>query len=84
MPDILEPDCGTLFASVFVSIAVWTWIAIQACALCTIPGLICVPGWYDRLEKAHDEKAKHWKREREADRGGGRLSKEDSGHKQRR
>ena len=45
VPGILEPECGILFASVFVSIAAWTWNAIQTCVLCTTPGLICVPGW---------------------------------------
>jgi len=59
---ILGPDYGTLFASLFMSIT--TWIMIGVGVLYTVLGLLCMQRWYERLEKAHGEKVKEWKREK--------------------
>lgn len=56
---ILGPDYGTLFATLFMSITTWTMMGVGV--LYTILGLLCLQGWYEKLEKGYREKVKEWK-----------------------
>ncbi len=62
---VFGPDVGTLFAMLFVSIT--TWIVIGVGIVYTVLGLLCLQGWYERMEKDHTEKIIEWKRKKKED-----------------
>ena len=59
---ILGPDYGTLFASLFMSITAWIMISVGI--LYIMLGILCLQGWYEKMEKEYGEKWKEWKREK--------------------
>eukprot|EP00581_Thalassiosira_minuscula_P016015 CAMPEP_0183722746 /NCGR_PEP_ID=MMETSP0737-20130205/14615_1 /TAXON_ID=385413 /ORGANISM="Thalassiosira miniscula, Strain CCMP1093" /LENGTH=339 /DNA_ID=CAMNT_0025952977 /DNA_START=134 /DNA_END=1153 /DNA_ORIENTATION=- len=65
--NVFGPDYGTLFATLFMNITTWVMIAVGA--LYFLLGLLCLQGWYERLEKDHTEKVKAWKREKKREEG---------------
>lgn len=64
---VLGPDYATLFATLFMSIT--TWMMIGVGILYTVLGVLCMQGWYERLEKEHREKVKEWKRKKKEEKG---------------
>lgn len=52
-------DYGTLIATLFISGTQWLMIGVGM--LYTLLGVLCMQGWYDRLEEEHDEKIKLYK-----------------------
>lgn len=62
---VLGPNYGTLFATLFMSIT--TWVMIGVGILYTVLGLLCLQGWYERLEKDHTKKAKEWKQKKKVE-----------------
>lgn len=62
---VLGPDFGTLFATLFMSIT--TWLMIGVGVLYTVLGMLCMQGWYERLDKEYREKVKEWKQKKKRD-----------------
>lgn len=61
----LGPDYGTLFATLYMSIT--TWLMIGVGILYTALGLLCLQGWYERLEKDHIEKVREYRQKKKRD-----------------
>ena len=60
--NILGPDYGTLFASLFFAIT--TWIMVGVGVLYMILGTMCLQKWYERLEREYQDKVGEWRRKK--------------------
>ena len=57
---VLGPTYGLLFATLFMDLT--TWFVIGVGGAYTLLGLLCLQGWYERLEEEHRQKVREWTR----------------------
>ncbi|EJK65646.1 hypothetical protein THAOC_13474 [Thalassiosira oceanica] len=63
---LLNPDYGTMIATLFLTLT--TWIMIGIGAVYTLMGLLCMQSWYENMEKKHRERVREWKKKKKKER----------------